>query len=462
MDGAARQHDVCGHAVVLGASLAGLATAAALASRCERVTVIERDLLPPTGEHRKSVPQGRHAHLLLPSGLTTLGQLLPGFCDDLLSHGAHIIGAAEFRFYLGAGRLALDRADLAITGATRPLIEGVARRRVRELPNVEFAERSQAIGLITDSSRTCVTGVRLLSSSGAGDCELAADLVVDATGRSSRTPRWLTELGYPAPAGERLAVGVHYSTRLFHRDPADLGGCRHVVVTIPPGGRHGGLAMAVEGDRWLVTLVGSHDVRPPTDLDGFARYAAGLWREDLHEVVTGADPVGEPFTGAFPAYLRRRYDRLRRFPGHYVVIGDALCSLSPVYAQGMSVAIREAELLGRVLDDGGPGRAGQRFFRRARPLVDDAWTLSTGADLADPALAGARTPAWRLVNAYTRRLVPLACQDPVVANAFFEVSSLIAPPSHLMHPRVLRRVLRRGRAGATGQGTETAGQPVIA
>lgn len=433
------------HAVVLGASLAGLATAVTLANRFDQVTIVERDLLAQVVEPRHGVPQGRHAHLLLPAGMHGLAKLLPGLPDDLRDHGAHVISAAEFRFYLGGGRLAFRNAELAISGATRPLIEGIVRERVRGLSGVRFVDGCDVVGLATSADRTDVTGARIRRRNGPGHVEtLGAALVVDATGRASRSPRWLDDLGYAAPAEERLEIGVHYTTRLFRRDPGDLGGCRHAVVGIPPGDRRGGLALAVEGDRWLVTLVGSRGERPPTDLCGFVGYARSLWRSDLHEVVASAEPVGEASIGAFPAYLRRRYDRLRRLPSRYVVTGDAVCSLNPVYAQGMSVAVREAEVLGQVLDRHGLDRVGPRFHRRARSVIDTAWTLATGADLADPAVEGPRPASWRLVNAYINRLLPVAQRDPEVANAFLEVNAMVAQPQRIMRPRIALRVLLGG------------------
>jgi 2-polyprenyl-6-methoxyphenol hydroxylase-like FAD-dependent oxidoreductase len=435
--------------VVLGDSLAGLAVAAVLADRFDEVTIIDRDVLPAAGEHRNGVPQGRHAHVLLPGGLRALAELLPGIVDDLESHGAQIVDAPEVRFYLAGGRLALSDPSLSICGATRPLLEGVVRRRVRGLPNVRAVDRCRADGLVADPDRAQVTGVRVRSPAiSSDDSVVDATLVVDATGRRSRSPRWLAQLGYRAPDEESLHVGIHYTTRLFARDPADLGGCRQVQVAIPPGGRHGGVAMAVEDDRWLVTLVGFLGERPPTELEAFVEHTSTLWRDDLHAIVAHAEPMGEAAVGAFPAHLRHRYDRLRDFPGRYVVTGDAVCSLNPVYAQGMSVAIREAQALGDVLDRHGLDRVGQRFFRRARPVVDAAWLIATGADLAEPAVEGRRTAGWRLVNRYVNRLLTVAHRDPLVADTFLRVNAMVAPPQHLMRPRIASRVLRRGGRSA--------------
>ncbi len=336
--------------------------------------------------------------------------------------------------------LPLEDADLEIVGATRPLLESVVRDRVRARSGVRFLEDRDALGLLTTPDQSRVTGVRLGSRDSNPEETLAGDLVVDATGRSSRSPQWLADLGYASPDEERLRVGVHYTTRLFRRKPGDLPGCQHVVVTIPPDDRRGGLVLAVEGDRWLVTLVGLLGERPPADLDGFVEYARTLWARDLHELVAAAEPLGEASTGGFPSYVRRRYDRLRRFPSRYVVTGDAVCSLSPVYAQGMSVAIGEARALGQVLDRHGLDRVGPRVFQRTRRTVDAAWTMATGADLGHPAVEGPRPARWRLINAYVNRLLRVAHRDPVVAKAFMDVSGMVASPQHLMHPRIVSRV----------------------
>ena len=199
----------------------------------------------------------------------------------------------------------------------------------------------------------------------------------------------------------------------------------------------------MEDDRWLVTLVGVMGERPPTELDEFGAWAAGLWQPDLSEVVEDAEPIGEAATGGFPAHLRRRYDRLRRFPERYVVTGDAVCSLSPVYGQGMTVALREAQVLAEVLDRHGLSRVGRRCLRRGRSVVDTAWTLATSADLADPDVEGRRTLGWRILNRYVDRAMRVATEDPVVADALLAVNALVASPPSMFRPRVARRVLWR-------------------
>lgn len=437
------------HAVVLGASLAGLVHASVLAERFDRVTLVERDVLPDDPQQRRGVPQGSHVHLLVPGGVAGLEQLLPGVLDDMSARGAHVIAAPEWHFHMGGDRLALADADLRIAGATRPLIEGVVRDRVLAFEGVRLLDGWSARELVTTPDQSRVTGVQVRAEADGSEVQqehrLDADLVVDTTGRGSPSPRWLAELGYSPPEEQRLKVDVHYTTRLFHRDPADLDGCRHVLVDIPPDGRRGGVALAVEGDRWLVTLIGMLGERPPTEPEGFTDYAASLWQGDLHRIVEGAAPSGEPSTRAFPAFSWQRYDRLRRLPERYLVSGDAVCSFDPRFGQGMTVAIVEALALGRVLDRHGLDRVGTRVLAAARPTVQDAWDMATGSDLAHEEVEGPRPLSWRITSAYLQRLLPVAHHDPMVAAALIRAVGMLDRPQQLMHPRTLRRVLGRSR-----------------
>ena len=112
------------HAVVLGGSLAGLAGAAVLAQRFERVTIVERDGLPQTGQQRKGVPQGRHVHVLLPAGLRALAELFPGVLDDLRERGAHVFDTRALRFNIAGGSLLLEDADVRVHRRDPPADRG--------------------------------------------------------------------------------------------------------------------------------------------------------------------------------------------------------------------------------------------------------------------------------------------------------------------------------------------------
>lgn len=436
-----------GETVVLGAGLGGLATAAALAGRAERVTVLDRDVIPRVDESRDGVPQGRHVHLLLPAGMAALERLMPGLESSFRDAGAQILrDPDDFAIHMGGGRLAVERLDPAfvLVGATRPLIEGVVRERVRALPNIRLIGGTHAKGLVRGPSGS-VAGVRVRGDGDAAAEEtVAADLVVDATGRGSRAPAWLRELGYDAPEEESVRVDLRYTTRLFRRPPGRAHGPRNVLIGAPPGDGRGGVALAVEDDRWIVTLIGMLGRQPPSDLGGFLAYAGSLWCDDVHAIAAREEPIGEATTFSFPANVRRRYDLLRRFPGGFVVLGDARGPFNPAYGQGMSMAAIEAETLGAALDRVGPSRVGPAFFGAMRSRIEDVFTQAVDNDLRHPEVEGSRTLRWRILNRYAQRLLPLAHRDPLVGRAFLDVMGLLAPGSSLMRPRVAARVLLRG------------------
>jgi 2-polyprenyl-6-methoxyphenol hydroxylase-like FAD-dependent oxidoreductase len=437
------------HAVVLGASMGGLAAARVLADAYRRVTVVDRDLLPAPGVQRRGVPQGRHAHGLLARGREVLEELFPGLTDELVARGA-LYGDLQLhgRWYNEGVRLRQAPSGLNSLSVSRPLLEGHVRQRLAASPNVSIVDGCEVAGLVATPDRRRVTGVRTLRRGVGPEQVLEADLVVDATGRGSRSPAWLTGLGYEPPEQETVRPRIAYASAVYRRRPAEhLGGDRVVIVAATHATRHGAAMLAMEGDRWIVTLFGYMGERPPTEPGEFADWATTLAAPDVHQVISSAELLQAPVPAHFPASVRLRYERLDRFPEGYVVTGDAVCSFNPVFGQGMTVSALEALALRDCLRDGA-GQLGQRFFRFAAKLVDIPWGIAVGADLRFPEVEGPRTPKVRMVNAYLARLHVAAGSDPVLGRAFLRVVNLIDPPEHLMRPELAFRVMRGTRAAS--------------
>jgi 2-polyprenyl-6-methoxyphenol hydroxylase-like FAD-dependent oxidoreductase len=439
------------HAVVLGASMGGLFAAAVLADEYDRVTLVERDpVAAAVPSHRRGVPQSRHAHALLGRGQQVMEELLPGLTAEVVGAGAHVGDLlANVRWYL-RGRL-LRQAETGLLGvsASRPLLEGAVRARVFALPGVTVLEGHDIVGLAASADGR-VSGARV-QRPGEPERVLDADLVVDATGRGSRTPSWLGALGYRPPAEDRVDIGLRYASRVFTFDGAGsaardaLGDSMAVVLSRYPGQNRGGIVQVLEGGRCLVTLGGVGGERPPLDLDGFRAYARTLVSGEAYEVARSACPVGDPAPFRMPTYVRRRYERMERFPAGVLVIGDAVCNFNPVYGQGMAVAAMDALVLRDELRRGEEPSAA-RYFGALAEVLEAPWTIAVGADMA----AMGRLPASRrarAVGTYLARLQAAAAEDAALARAFIRVTSLVDPPSALLRPtRAVRVLARQGRS----------------
>lgn len=432
-------------AVVLGGSIGGLLAARVLADAYDEVVVVERDRLPHTAAHRRGVPQSRHIHGLLAGGQQALEELFDGLTAELVDAGAPAGDMLEHvRACFGGHRLQPGPSGLLALQASRPLLEACVRARVRALPSVRFLDRCDAAGLTTTPDGQRVTGARLVRrADDSAEQTVGADLVVDATGRSSRTPAWLEMLGYPRPPVERLQVGIGYASRTCRLVPGLLGDSLGIVIAATPDNPRGGAVAAMEGDRLIVTLYGILGDHPPTDPNGFAAFASTLQFPDISEVLRQAEPLDEPVRFRYPTSVRHHYERLTRFPSGLVVMGDAVCTFNPIYGQGMSVAVLQALALGAHLRQRATPEP-LRYFREVSRTIDVAWGMATGGDLAFPKVPGHRSVQVRLFNAYASRLFAGAARDPRLGRAFLRVAGLVDPPQALLAPRLATRVLLPG------------------
>jgi 2-polyprenyl-6-methoxyphenol hydroxylase-like FAD-dependent oxidoreductase len=433
-----------GHCVVLGASIAGLFAARVLSGTFDRVTVVDRDVLPESDENRRGVPQGRHAHAILPAGTRGLQEMFPGLLEEFEEAGIPVVREPTEMHFAPGGHLLCQEgryADPTPTyQPTRPQLERQVRCRVEELPGVEIVDGCEASGLLSTPDGTCVTGVRLVEREGGVERELTADLVVDATGRGGRTLRWLGDLGYEPPREDRIAVDIKYVSRNLRLAPGALGRRKVVIVGAEPGRPTGATLLQHAQDHWMLTLIGYGGHHPSTDPADFLEFAKPIVPSDVFEALCAAEPLDAPVAHRYPASVRRRYERLARFPEGLLVFGDAICSFNPVYGQGMSVAALQAAALRECLARG-RHQLPLRFFRAAARRIEVAWQMAVGSDLALPQVAGDRPFPVRLTNAYFDLLMTAAERDPALTQEFVKVSSLLSSPLILLNPVTVGRVV---------------------
>lgn len=450
------------HAVVIGASMAGLLAARVLSERVDWVTVLERDDLPEGADARKGVPQGRHAHGLLAAGEGVLRDLFPGLMEDLIAGGAQRVTTTSGRWWQGGGyKIGAPGAPEA-TFLSRPYLERGVRARVERLPNVVVVAAA-AKGLdVIDDGRT-VRGVQVAWPDGATG-SIVADLVVDTSGRGSPAATWLEALGYPAPPVDAVRIDMAYASRLYRRTPGRVAdGTWYVTIGDPSVSKRFGVAFPIEGDRWLVTVGGCHGDHPSaSDEAAHLDFVRSLPTGDIADLVQHEEPIGPIVPHRLPSSQWRRFDKVDRHPAGFLALGDAICSFNPVYGQGMSSAAQQAVALGQVLDatnDVGSADVPKAFYRKAAKVIANPWAIAAGGDFSYAETTGAKPPGTDVVNRYVARAVVAAQHDERVAEALWLVQGLLAPPPSLMKPSMVVRVLRSSRRGPTGGATPVPAAP---
>lgn len=444
------------HAVVLGASMGGLLAARVLADFYGRVTVVERDILPLHPINRRGVPQGRLIHALAARGTQVLDELFPGFVDELTAHGAGIWDDGDFsKVSISVGGHSTPRSGRApnppvVLFPSRPLLEWNVRRRVKAFPNVTFLECHDLVGLITTPARDRVIGARVVDRVLERGKALPADLVVDATGRGSRMPVFLEELGYGRPREDEVTVQLAYACQLLRLEPGAVR--QHMIALFPEPGRPKMFGLIRnENDTWMFGVGAMAGLQPPDETAEMIQYAEDFVPAHVLDSLRAAEPLGAVVHHRVPSNRWRRYDKMRRTPDGLLVVGDAVCSFNPIYGQGMTIAAIEATVLRDCLLRGDRGLP-RRFFRSSAKTVQVAWQTAAGSDLALPEVQGRRPMSMRISNAFLERVLTAVEVDPVVAGQFMRVTAMVDPPARLFRPSILLRVARaRGHRSAEAE-----------
>lgn len=443
-----------GRAVVLGGSIAGLLAARVLADHAESVVVVERDELGEGVQARPGVPQAEQVHVLLPGGRVQLDRWFAGFSEEAVAAGAVLAEPERVHLYFN-GRRKVTTPGAEFLMGSRPFLESLIRRRTTDLPRVTTAH-GRATGIELDGDR--VAAVRVAAGTGDRKATLAADVVVDAMGRSSRLGDWLELGGWPKPPMQRMNIELNYTTAYFRRsDPAPP-----VLAAVsmwadgrmPPDVAPAALC-AIEDDRWMIMFGGYGADRPGRTPEEIRRICAALPPE-FGSAVAG-ELIGDVRPYRQADSRRRDYHRLERLPAGLVSVGDAVASFNPVYGQGMSSAALHASCLSEYLRSGpdlsAPARA---FFALQRVVVDAAWQTSASPDLALPHIDGPYPRGYQLGRRLGDQIIAASVTDTEVARRFTAVTTMRAHPSTLVTPGTLLRAVRanlkdRWSAGAHAQ-----------
>ncbi|MHC0430272.1 FAD-dependent oxidoreductase [Streptomyces sp. O3] len=430
-------------AVVLGGSIAGLFAARVLADAYDEVRVVDRDALTGVTGPRRSAPQGRHINGLLARGQEVMEELYPGITQELFDDGVPTGDlAGHVRWYFNGERLRQRSAGLVCVAASRPMLERHIRERTAALANVVFVEEHEILGLDTTADHKRVTGVRV-QAVGAENAEevIAADLVVDATGRGSRTPIWLADLGYGRVEEERKKIGLGYVTQHYRLTADPYHGDLSINPAASPEVPRGAIFTKTDGDRVELTTYGLLGDYPPTDQQGLYDWIKSLAVPDIHDALRHAEPLDEPVAFRFPTTLRRRYEKMERFPDGLLVTGDAVTCFNPIYAQGMTVSALGALTIRDHLHTGAAPQPLQYFRDLAHDVIDPPWEMTNTVDLGFEGVQGERTAQVRMAQVYLKLVQKAAAVDSTVTAAYMRAAGLVARPDSLMRPALVARVL---------------------
>ncbi|WP_017316650.1 FAD-dependent oxidoreductase [Mastigocladopsis repens] len=438
------------HAVVIGGSMAGLLAARILVEHFERVTVVERDRLPQEPETRPGVPQAHHVHVLLTQGQRILEQLFPGIEAEVTAAGAPSVDWVAECTYLNLwGWVSGGSSDLITRTCSRALLEWVVRRRLSNYSNLQFLPTTQVKGLLSDNSNSRVKGVELCGCDDFHTTELAADLIVDASGRNSQQPKWLEEIGYEPPTETVINSFLGYSTQWYERPEGLQADWKALVVAAkPPHDKRGGVIFPIEGNRWQVLVSGIGRDYPPTDEAGFMEFVRSLRTPVIYDALQSAKPLSPVYGYRRTENRWRHYEKLSRLPEGLLAIGDAVCAFNPVYGQGMTVAALSALTLKECLQEQFRYRKGnftgltKNFQNQLSKVLQTPWLMATGEDFRWETTSGGHPDKiTQLMHRYMDQIMLLSISNPKIYRSFAEVTHLVKPSRTLFAPDILVQVL---------------------
>lgn len=330
------------HAVIVGAGIAGLSSAAAISPYFEKVTVLDKDVRDrndgvfPVGV-RKAVPQGAHIHILLRAGLDRLESIFPGISSELEARGAvRVSFGSDQQIYEYGGWMPNRDLGIHFLSQSRPLLESVVFEYASAIENVEIKQQSPVASLnIAVEHESLVPSVTLRDGS-----EIPADIIIDAAGNGAPFLTAISrELSCEVPV-EKSSIDLFYATLHFKKKAEWLGCQENILVNPEPGiSNVGGSLISVEDETWCVSLHGTNGTKPPKNIEEWMDMARKLADERIWQRIRDAERLTglKVFKKAHSVF--RRFDQVTGIPAVYFPVGDTITSFNPIYGQGMTVAL---------------------------------------------------------------------------------------------------------------------------
>jgi hypothetical protein len=249
----------------------------------------------------------------------------PGFERDLGLAGAVSVNVPKNIKYEWPGGATWPQRDfgLSILSATRPVIEFVLRRRIEASASIALRPESCVIRILPVAKGTVAKGIRIETGL-RGPETLAADLVVDASGRGTLTSAFLDAHGWGQPMATEVGVDIGYATAIL-QIPADALPGWKLAVTMcdPPTLTLSAGVVPVGEGRWMILLADRGMKAAPWTWDAFLEENRRLITPAIYEALRPAAPPETIRHFHFTASLWKHFERLPRLPRRLLLVADA-------------------------------------------------------------------------------------------------------------------------------------------
>ncbi len=424
-------------AVVFGGSIAGLLAARVLSDYFEEVIVIEKDNYAEDGKIRNGVPQANHVHILLVKGREILQSLFPELEKDLLKKGANRIDFLnDSRYRLPTGWAPKFNSGLITFTCTRTLLENTIRHQIQKISKIKIEKGKYITSLVLQESNK-------ISLKTKENEEIQGDLIVDCTGRNTKTPLWLEKIGYPKPRETRVDSFVGYATRRYNPSKKDIKWKMMAIFNNPTTNPRTGVIYPIEDRKWLVGLYGIGKNYPPTDEKGFLDFTKNLESRELYDALKDAIPDSEIYGYKVQGSRKYHYEEMTQWPENFIVLGDAVSVFNPFYGQGITSAALGAKTLDDMLKNNKIEQGFTRKFqKKLAKTISLPWILGTSEDLRWPTTKGKRPDTiTRMIQNHAQKVLLLAPKSTLATKNFLQMMHMIKSPAIIFHPVLLLQLI---------------------
>ena len=425
-------------AIVFGAGISGMIQAKVLSESFEEVVIYEKEAPLQYGENRRSTPHSFHGHILWKKGEQILNSIFPNFTEDLIQRGAFSFNAAEeFEWYHNGLWKVKYKSSIQLISQSRSLLETYLQEKTMQTSNIRVVFLTKVQDVVC--AKGAVTEI-ILDQQGMQLTD-SADFYLDTTGNNSK---FLENLVGQLPT-KSFEVNLTYLSAVFHV-PEEKAKLPVGITYVRPRGpqeRKGGGILRIEQNRWLVTLYGYDGEALQQSTAGFLEAAAALPDRRVHNWIKDAVLDSEVRRHKVRTVYCRTLQQ-SKFPSNYLVGGDVICRLDPVFGQGITMSCIYADILRRAFGTGGDLSAIQKIYcTSVNAATYVPWQMAKTEDFRYPGIKNERSIVTYLSMKYSNWLFPLIATDPSVCERFLKVINLLQSPIILFSPIVWLKMIQQ-------------------